>query len=94
MCARAASSPRAGTPAAPGGWAVYTGSYTATNAQTGSPITIDLLNNGHGPQADFDNVVLSKVVPSTTTNDVPEPASMALLSMGAMALGLTRRRKR
>lgn len=67
-----------------GNWSTYTASYTATAADAGGAISIDL--TGSGPQADFDNVSL--------VSSVPEPASWTLMILGAAALGGALRRRR
>jgi hypothetical protein len=75
-----------GTPAAPGGWATYTATYTGTHATAGDSIGIQL--NDIGIQGDFDNVQLSDA-PST----VPEPSSLTLLGLGVCSLAASQWRR-
>ncbi len=67
----------------PGNWATYTASYTATLADAGSAISIELVSPGS--QGGFDNVALTAV---------PEPASWALMIGGFGLTGAALRRRR
>ena len=66
-----------------GDWVTYTASYTASQADAGSLISI-LLQSGSSPnqQAQWDNVRL-------TSNDttVPEPATWTMLLLGFLGVG-------
>jgi hypothetical protein len=72
-----------------GDWGFFTAIYTATAADAGAPITIDLVR-GAGTQADFDNLSLT----SSAGGAVPEPASWAMMVTGFGALGAILRRRR
>jgi len=76
-----------GTLPSPGGWSTFTATYTGLAADVGQPIAIQLASDS--AQADWDNVLLSDSI-----TDVPEPASIVLVGLAALALGAIGRRKR
>lgn len=65
-----------------GFWSTFTATYTGLAADSGKPITIELLSNGD--QANFDNVRLSDNVTSGT---VPEPRMAFWVVMTVLGLG-------
>lgn len=67
-----------------GNWSTYTASYTATLADVGGAISIELVSPG--PQGGFDNVVL-------TSAAVPEPGTWALMFAGFGMVGYAARRR-
>ena len=67
-----------------GNWSTFIASYTATLADAGSAITIQL--DSRGPQGGFDKVELSAVL--------PEPANWAMLITGFGLTGAVMRRRR
>jgi hypothetical protein len=77
-----------GVDGGPGTWSDWTAVYTPTAADAGKTVTILLSTNGSG-QGDFDDVRLDATGGPTT---IPEPASMALLGVGLLGLGMVRRR--
>jgi len=70
-----------------GNWATFTATYTGLAADIGQAITIQL--SSPGIQGEFDNVRLSD-----NAGPVPEPATSALIGLGAIALGFFARRKK
>lgn len=69
-------------------WTSVVAALDASASQDGNvSIVFDLIQSGY---ASFDNL---RVVASDTPGDVPEPALTALLGVGLVALGATRRRR-
>jgi hypothetical protein len=72
-----------------GNWSTYTATYTATGADAGDAITVVL--SSLSAQGDWDNVRLSDSgAGSTTTSDLPEPGSLALLATGLIGPSVRR----
>lgn len=72
-----------GTAPTPGNWSTYTASYTATLADVGGAISIELVSAG--AQGGFDDITLSSAV--------PEPASWAMMLVGFGLVGYAARRR-
>jgi len=68
-----------------GNWSIYTATYTASQADAGSAITIKL--DSPGGQGGFDNV-------SLTAAAVPEPATWGMLLAGFSMVGVAARRRK
>jgi len=77
-----------GVAASPGDWSTYTATYTGLAADVGKSIAI--LLNSSSIQGDWDNVRLDA---TDATAQVPEPATVALLSLGLAGLGFMRRKR-
>jgi hypothetical protein len=69
-----------GSYAPSGTWSPWTATFTASAADAGGSIAIDLISNG-GPQADFDNVQLNSTA-------APLPATLPLLASSLLMVGL------
>ena len=70
-----------GTDPGAGKWGTFTDAYTASGADDGKTITIQLSSSGS--QGDFDNVTL---------NATPEPATVVLFCSAFAGMALFRRR--
>ncbi len=79
-----------GTNPTSGNWSTFQAQFTATSADIGAAIRIQLRSNGQ--QATFDNVRLD----ATGTGDpaIPEPGTMALVGLGGLGMSVWARRKR
>ena len=79
------------TPAA-GGWAVSTATFAATGQYAGDQLKIVLGAGVGSQQADFDNVQLAASLQDPSGSGNPEPASMALIGLGLVAIAALKRR--
>jgi PEP-CTERM motif len=73
----------------PGTWSDWTATYTATATDAGQQVTILLSTTGG--QGDFDDVRLD--ASPTVPVSAPEPASLALLGVSLLGLGVSRHKR-